>query len=206
MTEATRPPLTSVDMNLEVLGREAGAALLEMMVGRRFAGVRRAVLACHPRLVRRRSFGWDKKVAMIKSGYSPVPFADVHVDSAFWGEWLEIVVSRTIPSQPTGAEASILDSLKLPKPAPLRRRCCSGDLGFGRCRSDACARRGGVGARGRGRLRADPGARLRLYFALPSAPHRPSSRRACPEKDRLWRDWLRSGWLGRESCGRDRPR
>ncbi len=44
MTEATRPPLTSVDMNLEALGREAGAALLEMMAGRKFAGVRR--LSC----------------------------------------------------------------------------------------------------------------------------------------------------------------
>ncbi len=41
MTKATRPPLTSVDMNLEALGREAGGALLDMMAGRRFAGVRR---------------------------------------------------------------------------------------------------------------------------------------------------------------------
>jgi LacI family transcriptional regulator len=41
MAEASRPPLTSVDMNLETLGREAGAALLEMMAGRRFIGVRR---------------------------------------------------------------------------------------------------------------------------------------------------------------------
>jgi LacI family transcriptional regulator len=41
MTETTRPPLTSVDMNLEALGREAGAALLEMMAGARFTGVRR---------------------------------------------------------------------------------------------------------------------------------------------------------------------
>jgi len=41
MTEATRPPLTSIDMNLEALGREAGAVLLEMMAGRNFTGVRR---------------------------------------------------------------------------------------------------------------------------------------------------------------------
>ena len=41
MTEATRPSLTSVDMNLDTLGREAGAALLEMMAGARLAGVRR---------------------------------------------------------------------------------------------------------------------------------------------------------------------
>jgi len=41
MTEATRPPLTSVDMNLGALGGEAGAALLDMIAGRRLAGVRR---------------------------------------------------------------------------------------------------------------------------------------------------------------------
>jgi LacI family transcriptional regulator len=41
MTEATRPPLTSVDMNLGALGSEAGAALLEMISGRAVAGVRR---------------------------------------------------------------------------------------------------------------------------------------------------------------------
>ena len=35
MTEATRPPLTSVDMNLGALGSEAGAALLEMIAGHR---------------------------------------------------------------------------------------------------------------------------------------------------------------------------
>ena len=55
MTAATRPPLTSVDMNLEALGREAGAALLEMMAGRRFTGVRR--LPCS--LVVRGSCGAD---------------------------------------------------------------------------------------------------------------------------------------------------
>ena len=41
MTEAARPALTSVDMNLEVLGREAGASLMEMMGGRALRGVRR---------------------------------------------------------------------------------------------------------------------------------------------------------------------
>ncbi len=41
MTEAARPALTSIDMNLEVLGREAGASLLEMMGGRALNGVRR---------------------------------------------------------------------------------------------------------------------------------------------------------------------
>jgi LacI family transcriptional regulator len=41
MTEAARPPLTSVDMNLDSLGREAGASLVEMMAGRKLTGVRR---------------------------------------------------------------------------------------------------------------------------------------------------------------------
>jgi LacI family transcriptional regulator len=41
MTEASVPPLTSVDMNLGTLGSEAGAALLEMIAGRRLAGLRR---------------------------------------------------------------------------------------------------------------------------------------------------------------------
>ena len=41
MTLAARPALTSVDMNLEALGSEAGAALLEMMAGRKLSGVRR---------------------------------------------------------------------------------------------------------------------------------------------------------------------
>jgi LacI family transcriptional regulator len=41
MAEAARPPLTSVDMNLDALGREAGSCLLEMMAGRVISGVRR---------------------------------------------------------------------------------------------------------------------------------------------------------------------
>jgi LacI family transcriptional regulator len=41
MVEAARPPLTSVDMNLGALGREAGVALIEMMGGRALKGVRR---------------------------------------------------------------------------------------------------------------------------------------------------------------------
>ena len=41
MAEAARPALTSVDMNLEALGREAGASLMEMMGGRALKGVRR---------------------------------------------------------------------------------------------------------------------------------------------------------------------
>ena len=41
MAEATRPALTSVDMNLDALGREAGASLMEMMGGCALKGVRR---------------------------------------------------------------------------------------------------------------------------------------------------------------------
>jgi LacI family transcriptional regulator len=41
MVEGARTALTSVDMNLHTLGREAGASLLEMMAGRKLAGVRR---------------------------------------------------------------------------------------------------------------------------------------------------------------------
>ena len=41
MVKGARPPLTSVDMNLDALGREAGACLLDMMAGRVITGVRR---------------------------------------------------------------------------------------------------------------------------------------------------------------------
>ena len=41
MVKGARPPLTSIDMNLDALGREAGACLLDMMAGRVIAGVRR---------------------------------------------------------------------------------------------------------------------------------------------------------------------
>ncbi len=41
MAKGARPPLTSVDMNLDALGRAAGECLIEMMSGRAVAGVRR---------------------------------------------------------------------------------------------------------------------------------------------------------------------
>ena len=53
IAEATRPPLTSVDMNLKDLGREAGRQLMELIAGERLKGVRR--LPC--RLVVRDSCG-----------------------------------------------------------------------------------------------------------------------------------------------------
>jgi LacI family transcriptional regulator len=41
MAEASRPPLTSVDMNLTDLGREAGLRLMRLIAGERLAGVER---------------------------------------------------------------------------------------------------------------------------------------------------------------------
>ena len=41
MTEAARPPLSSVDMNLSALGREAGRMLIAMIDGERATGTRR---------------------------------------------------------------------------------------------------------------------------------------------------------------------
>ena len=63
MAEAARPALTSVDMNLDALGREAGASLLEMMAGRRLAGVRRlkCSLVIRDSCGARRRAEWDKQ-------------------------------------------------------------------------------------------------------------------------------------------------
>lgn len=41
MTLASRPPLTSIDMNLKALGREAGDRLIDMISGKRIGGVQR---------------------------------------------------------------------------------------------------------------------------------------------------------------------
>ncbi len=41
MTEAARPPLTSVDMNLSALGHEAGRLLIAMIGGEKIRGIRR---------------------------------------------------------------------------------------------------------------------------------------------------------------------
>lgn len=41
MTEAARPPLTSVDMNLSALGHEAGRLMIEMISGEKIRGIRR---------------------------------------------------------------------------------------------------------------------------------------------------------------------
>ena len=41
MTLAARPPLSSIDMNLKALGREAGDRLIDMIAGKRVSGVQR---------------------------------------------------------------------------------------------------------------------------------------------------------------------
>src|SRR5271166_5788196 len=54
--------------------------------------------------------------------FSPLAFSDVRITGAFWRERLEVVLSRTIPSQHAKLkDAGILDSLKLPKPIPPLR-------------------------------------------------------------------------------------
>lgn len=51
--------------------------------------------------------------------YSSVPFSDVAITGAFWSERLEVVLTRTIPSQHKQLEKfNMLRSLKLPKPVP----------------------------------------------------------------------------------------
>ena len=41
IAEATRPPLTTVDMNLSELGREAGRRLIDLIAGKELRGVHR---------------------------------------------------------------------------------------------------------------------------------------------------------------------
>jgi LacI family transcriptional regulator len=41
MAGACRPPLTSIDMNLTDLGRQAGLSLMQLIGGERLTGVRR---------------------------------------------------------------------------------------------------------------------------------------------------------------------
>jgi DUF1680 family protein len=54
--------------------------------------------------------------------YTPVKFADVSIDGAFWRERLDTVLKSTIPSQHKRLEEyGILESLTLPKPVPPLR-------------------------------------------------------------------------------------
>jgi LacI family transcriptional regulator len=41
IAEACRPPLTTIDMNLKQLGREAGRRLIDLIAGKSHAGVQR---------------------------------------------------------------------------------------------------------------------------------------------------------------------
>ena len=93
MTEASRPPLTSIDMNLGALGSEAGAALLEMMSGRTLAGVRRLPCTLVVRgFVRRARRVSDQEREMTERSFSPLPFAEVAMTGAFWRERLDTVL------------------------------------------------------------------------------------------------------------------
>jgi LacI family transcriptional regulator len=56
MVLAARPPLTSIDMNLKALGREAGDRLMEMISGKRLSGVSRRPCAL---VVRQSSVGCE---------------------------------------------------------------------------------------------------------------------------------------------------
>ncbi len=54
--------------------------------------------------------------------YTPVNFADVRIEGAFWHERLETVLTKTIPSQYRQlGENGILESLELKKPTPPLR-------------------------------------------------------------------------------------
>jgi len=54
--------------------------------------------------------------------YAPVPFPEVKLEGPFWHERLETVLTRTIPSQHRKlGEYGILESIKLPQPAPPLR-------------------------------------------------------------------------------------
>ena len=64
MAEASRPPLTSVDMNLKELGREAGRRLIDLIAGKEFRGVWR--IPCT--LVIRESCGARSRAATDNTG------------------------------------------------------------------------------------------------------------------------------------------
>ena len=122
MAEAARPPLTSVDMNLDALGREAGDGLLEMIAGaRRRRRAPAALLAGRRRLVRSAGNSTGRRLnSMSETRIFPGRLrATCSSKAPFWRERLETVLTRTIPSQHAKlGEVGILDSLKLPKPVP----------------------------------------------------------------------------------------
>ncbi len=64
IADAFRPPLTSVDMNLKELGREAGRRLIDLIAGNELRGVRR--IPCT--LVVRESCGASSRAARNPKG------------------------------------------------------------------------------------------------------------------------------------------
>ena len=123
MALAARPPLTSVDMNLKALGREAGDRLIDMIAGKRVE--RRAapaLLAGGAAIVRRLSRTRRECEGVGMSQFAPVRFVDVQLEGEFWRERLETVLTRTIPSQHVQlGKHGILESLTLPNPPPPLR-------------------------------------------------------------------------------------
>ena len=118
MTLAARPPLTSIDMNLKALGREAGDRLIDMIAGKRVRRRRApALLAGGAAVVR-----LERRESGCMSQFTPVRFVDVSLEGQFWRERLETVLTRTIPSQHVQlGKHGILESLTLPNPPPPLR-------------------------------------------------------------------------------------
>ena len=117
--EAARPPLTSVDMNLRALGREAGERLIAMIAGDADArGAPPALLAGGAAVVRA-----DEQEGAAMGAVQPVRISSMSRSRApFWRERLETVLARTIPSQHAQLAAhGILESLTLPDPPPPLR-------------------------------------------------------------------------------------
>ncbi len=125
---ATRPPLTTIDMNLTELGREAGRRLIRMIAGEPMHGVHR--LPCS--LIVRESCGASSGApageqraigkGLFMRRLAPVRFTEVTMEGTFWHERLETVLAKTIPSQHGRlVEHGILASLALPQPVPPLR-------------------------------------------------------------------------------------
>ena len=80
MALAARPPLTSIDMNLRTLGREAGDRLIEMIAGKQLSGIRRRPCS----LIVRQSTGAEctdrgqrGRKGLGMGRFAPVRFVDV---------------------------------------------------------------------------------------------------------------------------------
>ena len=146
IAEATRPPLTSVDMNLKELGREAGRRLIDLIAGKEFRGVWRipCTLVIRDSAARGAAAATDKRRHLMEQ--AATGRADAQPDrpassgrtacagsrrsisrtspitGEFWRERLDTVLTKTIPSQHEQLEENgILDSLTIPEPPPPLR-------------------------------------------------------------------------------------